>query len=167
MEKITSFLKDFDLVAILPKISTFAATTKWILWLLIMLAPILLLVLGALYYYKPPQEANFAWGFRTYFGMGSVEAWRYTQKIAGITWMLLGGALTVLMGIVGLFFIGIDAGKAAVAAIWCVSIQLVLVAASWVYINVRVLKVFDKDGDPRDKIKQILAQRQQEEQKTK
>lgn len=149
MDGILSFLKDFDMETMLPAIGTFVGRLKFIMWALMMVSPVLLLILGANYYFKPPKEANFSWGFRTYFGMGSVEVWRFTQKIAGRLWMLLGGAMTAICLVLGLLMLALNAYAAATLAIWCVSIQLVLVIAVWVAINWIVLKYYDKDGNRR------------------
>ncbi len=62
--------------------------------------PFLLLVRGLIYCFIPPKEANYRFGFRTYFGMGSVEAWRFTQRIAGIAFGSLGLILLIVMLVV-------------------------------------------------------------------
>ena len=149
MKALFSLLKDFDFAAMLPDLDTFVGRVELMVRLLVLAGPVLLLVLGAMYYFKPPKEANYAWGFRTYFGMGSVEVWRFTQKIAGLCWIALGGVLTVIMLIVGLFYGGMNAMEIVTSAVWCVGIELVLVIASWVGINMVVLKFFDKDGNRR------------------
>ena len=159
MEAIVSLLKNFDLNALLPELSSFIGGLKLWLFLLLLVGPVLLLVLGAAYYFKPPKEANYAWGFRTYFTMGSVEVWQFTQRLAGMIWLILGGALTVIMLIVGLILNGQDAGTLATGAIWCVGIELALVVSSWIAINVIVLKFFDKDGNRRPNVQQKKAKK--------
>ena len=44
-----------------------------------------------------PREANHYIGYRCYFGMGSVQAWRFTQRFAGLVFGILGLVLTVVM----------------------------------------------------------------------
>jgi len=153
MEAIVSLLKNMDLKKLLPDLASFIGTIKFWLLLLILAGPILLLIFGLLYFFKPPKEANHGWGFRTYFTMGSVEVWLFAQKLAGFCWMILGGALTVAMLITGLILNGGSAYTMAVGAIWCISIELALVVISWVGINVVVLRFYDKDGNQRTTVK--------------
>ena len=149
MKGIAAFLKSFDVADLLPSMGAFSAgLTVWMI-IFVLIGPLLMLALGAMYYYKPPKEANYSWGFRTYFTMGSVEVWRYTQRLAGKVWMLLGGAMAVLALVVSVILCFIGTQAVAVGAVVTVSIELVLVVASWVGINMVVLKFYDKDGNRR------------------
>ena len=149
MDAIRSLLDLFDIANYLPNLTLFAGTAKLILWILMLVGPALMTLLGLTYYLKPPAEANFSWGFRTYFGMGSVEAWRYTQKVAGLCWIVVGGAMAAVILGMGLFMLALNAGQAAVMAMWAVGIELVLIIASWVFINILVLRKYDRHGNPR------------------
>ena len=152
MDTIRSLLDMLDIANYLPDLTLFSAGAKLVLWLLMLVGPVLMLLLGLMYFLKPPAEANFSWGFRTYFGMGSVEAWRYTQRIAGLCWIAVGGGMTALCLIAGIFMLLFNGGQAATLAMWAVGIELVLVIASWVFINVMVLRSYDKDGNPRNAV---------------
>ena len=87
--------------------------------------------------------------------MGSVEAWRYTQRIAGLCWIAVGGGMTLLCVIAGVFMLMFNGGQAATLAMWAVGIELLLVVASWVFVNVMVLRKYDKDGNPRNTVEEI------------
>ena len=100
MSDILSVLQDFDLANFLPEPDKFLNSLEGWIRFLVLLGPLVLLGLGIWYYYYPPKEANFKAGFRTYFGMGSVEAWLFAQKLAGKAYLILGGGLSVLMLIV-------------------------------------------------------------------
>ena len=54
----------------------------------------LLFLLGLVYLFLTPKEANHYIGYRCYFGMGSVNAWRFTQRLAGIVF----GSLGLILG---------------------------------------------------------------------
>ena len=84
---------DMDLSKLVPAMPVFLGFVRTLLVLAVLAGPVLLTVLGAMYLFKPAPEANFKYGFRTYFGMGSIEAWQFSQKIAG----LIFGALGVLL----------------------------------------------------------------------
>ena len=97
MKDILSLLQDFDVANFLPEPDKFLKNLEGFMRLLVLAGPLVLLVLGAWYYFAPPKEANHSVGFRTYWGMGSVEAWRFAQKLAGLGYGVL-GAVLLLMG---------------------------------------------------------------------
>lgn len=154
MDAIRSLLNLFDIANYLPDLTLFSAVAKLVLWALMLVGPVLMLLLGLMYFMKPPAEANFSWGFRTYFGMGSVEAWRFTQRVAGLCWIAVGGGMTALCLIAGIFMLVLNGGQAATLAMWAVGIELLLIIASWVFINILVLKNYDKDGNPRNAVEE-------------
>lgn len=150
MGSIISFLKTFDIAKLLPNMGTFLTGIEVWMVVLMMVGPLLMLGLGLLYYYKPPKEANFSWGFRTYFSMGSVEVWQFTQALAGKIWTLLGAALSVVVLVLSILLcVTCSARGVTIGAVWIVSIELALVVASWVWINSIVLKFYDKEGTRR------------------
>ena len=152
MDDILSLLQDFDVANFLPAPDKFLNSLEgWVRLLLLIVygIPLVMLALGAWYYFAPPKEANHAAGFRTYYSMGSVKAWLFAQKLAGMAYMALGGALTVLMLIVSLFFNGEKAMAMITAALICVILEVILFAAVWVVLNILIMKAYDKDGNPR------------------
>ena len=149
MDDILSLLQDFDVANFLPAPDKFLNNLEGWVRLLILAGPLVMLVLGAWYYFAPPKEANHAAGFRTYYSMGSVKAWLFAQKLAGMTYMALGGALTVVMLIVSLFFNGEKAMAMITAALICVILEVILIGAAWAVLNILIMKAYDKDGNPR------------------
>lgn len=97
MDAITSLFESFDLAALIPQTDEILETITKFSKIVVLIGPILLLVLGLTYLFLSPREANHRFGFRTWFGMGSVAAWRYTQRLAGIVWGALGLILTIVM----------------------------------------------------------------------
>lgn len=148
MEIITK-LFDLDLSKLVPQISTFLGLTRTVLILAILTGPILLTTLGALYLFKPAPEANFKYGFRTYFGMGSIEAWEFSQKIAGLAFGGLGAILLVIMIIVVLTLINKDLLRVANTAIVCLIWQAALALIARLTVAILAGIYFDKDGKHR------------------
>ena len=151
MKDILSLLQDFDVANFLPEPDKFLKNLEGFMRLLVLAGPLVMLVLGLWYYFMPPKEANHSVGFRTYWGMGSVQAWRFAQKLAGMGYTALGGALTIIMAVVSIFFNGEKALAMINTALVCVIIELVLVLILWIGINVLVYRAFDKDGNLRRK----------------
>ena len=93
-------LFDLDLSQLVPEMSQVLDKARLAVTASVLAGPILLLILGVIYFFIPPREANHRFGFRTYFGMGSVEAWRFTQKVAGLLYSLLGLTFLIIMLVV-------------------------------------------------------------------
>lgn len=149
MDGILSFLKKFDIDNILPQMGSFLGGIKFWMVFLSLVGPLLMLCLGLIYYHKPPKEANYSWGFRTYFTMGSVEVWQFTQAVAGKTWTLLGAIMAGASFVVGVILCFFNAEVVVVYAFIVVAAELVVVITSWIWINSFVLKFYDKNGDLR------------------
>ncbi len=141
---------EMDLGALLPDVGTVVGLIEFALWLLVLAGPLMLLGFGLLYRYRPPAEANFGLGYRFWWGMASLEAWRYTQRLAGIIWTILGAALTAIMLVVCIVLQCLDTMTMVIGCAVCVGIELILVAAACITINVLVMKKYDKDGYRRD-----------------
>ena len=149
MDKLAQMVKDFDLGNFIPELDSVIGWVEFAAQVAVMLGPLLLLIFGAVYFFIPPKEANHHLGYRFYWGMGSVEAWQFTQKIAGISWMALGLVLTVIMLLVCNGYRGMDTPKIVSSAGTCLVWELVLIALLCIAIDVVVALRFDKDGNVR------------------
>lgn len=149
MDKILSFFKEFEPEKLMPPLETFLSDLEGLARLVVLAAPLVLLVLGLWYFFLPPKEANYSVGFRTYWTMGSVEAWEYAQRLAGMLYMVLGGVLLIVMAVISIGFDGMEAGKMMNTALVCVIVEAVLAIGAWVAVNVLVMKAYDKDGNRR------------------
>ena len=141
---------ELNLGALLPNMSTVVGWIQTILGLAVMAGPLILLGFGLLYKHRPPAEANYGVGYRFWWGMASLDAWKYTQRIAGKWWTLVGGILSGIMFVICLLFGLMDLMTMAWVAGICLLIELVVIAAVCIAINVNVMKKFDKDGYLRE-----------------
>ena len=149
MDAINTLIEGVKLEDIMPDLQVFLdRLVPWMAWA-VRIGPMALLAVGLLYLYAPPKEANHSLGFRTYFGMGSVEAWQFTQQLAGKVLSILGGGLTLIMWIISFTFRGVDAYRMMNRASTCLIVQIVLMLAAYIYIRIVVAKTFDKDGNLR------------------
>ena len=121
IESITGLLEDFDPAALLPELDTVIGRVEFFTRLAVMAGPLVLLVLGVLYFF------------------------------AGIVFAALGLILTVVMLIVCAGFRGQPMpdmiGSGITALIW----QIVLAALAVVGINVTIAVLFDRQGERRKK----------------
>ena len=150
MNKITEILNSIDFTKLVPDLDTMLGKLQMAATVAILIGPLVLLVLGLIYLLIPPKEANHHAGFRTYFGMGSVEAWQFTQRLAGIVLGALGLVLTVVMLVIyndllkstDILQVALTAGK---SLIW----QIGLVALAYFGISVTAFIMFDRKGNYR------------------
>ncbi len=151
IESIKELMDEFDPAALLPELDTITGKVELVTRIAVMAAPIVLLVLGLLYLFAAPKEANYHFGYRCYFGMGSVEAWRFTQRLAGVVLGGLGLILSIVMLIVCISFRGQEimpmVENAVTALIW----QAVLTLVGCLGVNITAMILFDSNGEPRRK----------------
>lgn len=142
---------DFDLAAMVPDMAYVLEQVRFAVTVAVLLGPAFLLLLGLIYYFIPPKEANHKLGFRTYFGMGSVEAWQFTQKVAGIAYGGLGLILLIVMLIVISGFDAKDHFEMVNTAMVCMLWQGALALAARLTTVVLATILFDKHGNRRKK----------------
>lgn len=151
MEAITGLLEGFDFTKLLPKIGQLMSSVRFWTVLLMYVGPLVLLGFGLWYYLKPVSSPSRKTGFRTYFGMGSIEAWLFTQKLAGMVWTGLGGVMTLISVIVSLSGRGEDTMSIVSGAVVWMIWQVVLTLLSYAAIYLIVFFNFDKEGNSRRK----------------
>ena len=149
IDKLVGLVDEFDPASLIPQLDTVIGWVEMFARLCVMAAPVILLALGLWYLFLPPKEANHIAGYRFYYGMGSVEAWLFTQKLAGLVWSGLGFVLTVVMALICAGFRGKEPVDMAGAAISCVLWELGLIAAGCIAIDVVVALRYDKEGNRR------------------
>lgn len=149
MDKITAFFDSIDLTKLIPEMDTLLGKVQTITSLALIIGPVIMLVLGLWYFFLPPKEANHRAGFRTWFGMGSVEAWRFTQKIAGAAWCVIGLVLTIVMFIVRSGYAEKDIMDAVTSAIVCLLWQAGLALVSYILVCLIATICFDRKGNRR------------------
>ena len=160
-DKISAFLEDFDIANYLPKLDTMWGALETVMRILVMVGPLVLLGLGLWYFLAPPKEANHRFGFRTLWGMGSVEAWLFTQKIAGIGFSVLGLVLTIIMAIICNGYRSMETMEMIWSAITCILWEIGLVFVASIVVHIVVLCVFDWKGMKRSENRKQRKQRQQ------
>ena len=146
LDSLKSLFEGFDIAAFLPELTTILGWVETLLRLAVMAAPLLLLGFGLLYLLAPPKEANYSLGFRCWWGMSSLDAWQFTQKIAGMIWSVLGLILTVVMALICNAFRRMEPMDMVWTAVKCLGWELGLTLVATLAVNVIVIVVFDKDG---------------------
>lgn len=150
MEKITAIFEKLDLTKLVPELDGLLSKLQTLASLVILIGPVVMLALGLWYFFLPPKEANHKAGFRTYFGMGSVEAWKFTQKLAGLVLGGLGLVLTIVMGIICAGYGAKDVMSVVQSAFVCLIWQAALALIGCLGVSIVAAIVFDSKGNRRN-----------------
>ena len=145
-EDIKVLMDNFDPASLLPELSTVVGKVEFITRIAVLVGPIVLLTLGLLYFFAAPKEANYRFGYRCYFGMGSEEAWRFTQRFAGLVWSVLGLILTIVMLILTGSFPGNPIMDIIGKGIKCLIWEAGLILVSILCINTVAMIRYDRKG---------------------
>ena len=149
IEDLKSLMDAFDPASLLPELDSVLDTVLYAVRIATLVGPVVLLLLGLGYLIFAPKEANYYFGYRCTFGMGSVEAWRFTQRLAGLIWGVLGLGMSFVM-------VSLTGGMQEMAlndALWAavkyVLWEVGIVVASTVVINTIVMIRFTYSGEYR------------------
>ena len=148
-EDIKALMDNFDPASLLPDLGTVVGKTAFITRIAVLIGPAVLLLLGLAYLLLPAKEANYHFGYRCYFGMGSVQAWRFTQRLAGLIWGALGLGMSVVMFFITGGFQG-EIMDIIATGITCILWEAGLVLASCLVINLLVMLRYNRRGDRRE-----------------
>lgn len=149
IENIKQLMDDFDLAAILPDIMSIVNGIIFIARIALFTTPMVLFGFGLYYFLMTPREANYYVGYRCYWGMGSQEAWRYTQKLAGVLWTLAGLAMIVGVVLLNLQLPALEPMDVMWKVISCLIYQGLIVLVIRVLIYITVMIRFDRKGNRR------------------
>ena len=149
-EDIKVLMDNFDPASLLPDLTSVVGLVEFLTRLAVVAGPIALLILGILYLFVSPKEANYHFGYRCFFGMGSQEAWCFTQRFAGIVWAVLGLILTVVMTLISGGFADMPVMEMVSSAVKCILWEIGVALVSCLVINVTVTLRFDRHGIPRN-----------------
>ena len=148
-EDLTSLLEGADLSELLPELQGIVDKMAPMMKAAVMAGPVIFLALGLLYLFATPKEANYKFGYRCYFGMGSEYAWRFTQHLAGFLFTGTGLVLSLVM-----FFISAGFGKMELSdMVWraaaCLLVELAAAILLILSVNLTAAFRFDRKGNRR------------------
>lgn len=151
IDSIKEIMDAFDPAALLPELSQIFGSLASVCRFAVMIGPVVLLILGLAYLFLSPKEANYYFGYRCYFGMGSVRAWRFTQRLAGVVLGALGLILTIIMYVISSGFAAMEVTDMVWKAVDCLIWQAVLALLATIAINLTAALRFDRRGEYRKK----------------
>ena len=150
---IKQMMDGFHPEKLLPDLGKLFGSLPGLCRIAVMIGPVVMLLLGLSYLFLAPKEANYYLGYRCYFGMGSIHAWRFTQRLAGLLFTAAGAVFTVVMLAISAGFGKMEVTDMAWKAVNCLAWQ----AGAAVLLNLLVSGAaaffFDRKGAPRKRRK--------------
>ena len=152
------FLKELlgnaqDLSSLLPDLNQVLTDLIPVIRFTVLLGPAVLLIMGLVYLFLAPKEANHTLGFRCWWGMSSMEVWQFTQKLAGIVWGGLGIILAIVAIIGCVIMVGQELSKATSTALTILIIEAVAALLAFLTVEITVILRYDMNGSARKKKK--------------
>ncbi len=152
LESLKAIFDGFDLAAFLPEIDSILGWVETILRLCVMIGPLLLLGFGLMYLLVPPKEANYSLGYRFFWSMSSLDVWRFTHRLVGVLWTVLGLVLSILMAVVCNAFRRMETMQMLWSAVRAIGWELGLTVAVCLLADVIIILTFDSKGYRRGKL---------------
>ena len=150
MEKIMDLLNNLDnLGKLVPKLDSVMELVLKLTKIAVRVGPVCILVLGIIYLLIPPKEANYKAGYRTFFGMGSIAAWRFTQFVAGLIMTVMGFILNITATKAVQEFPGMASDLMIDKAIDLIKVQVICAIALYVFMFVLTMLMFTVKGELR------------------
>ena len=153
IESIKEMMDAFDPAALLPDLRSLFGSLETVCRWAVMIGPVVLLVMGLAYLLLAPKEANHYFGYRCYYGMGSVQAWRFTQRFAGV---VLGGSgliLTVWMFLASGSFASMDVTDIVWQTVDYLTVQAIVALLANLTVNITAMVRFNRRGEYRKALK--------------
>ena len=151
IEDFKGIMDAFEPASLLPDLDPILGKLALLARIVVLLGPAALLLMGLVYLVAVPKEANYYIGYRCYYGRGSGEAWRFTQRLAGIVFAALGLVTGVAMLLISGGFASMDTMDLLWRAVYCVAVEAGLTAVACLTINAVVALRFDGKGNERKK----------------
>lgn len=149
IKEIKEIMDGIDPEALLPQMNSVFEKILLICRIAVLIGPIILLILGLIYLFLAPKEANHYLGYRCYYGMGSIKAWLFTQRLAGIVLGGLGALFTVIMLFVTRSFSGMEMMDVVWRTVYCLIWEAVLTTLGTIGINATVTFWYNRNGELR------------------
>lgn len=151
MEKITEILDKLDLSKLVPELDKLMELALKAGRFAVRVGPMCILILGIIYLFLHPNEANHKAGYRTFFGMGSVHAWRFTQRVSGFIMIVVGLVLNTAAKKAAQSFSVMDPDAMVEKAFSLIKVQILWAVIIFVFMALLTAVMFNVKGKCRFK----------------
>lgn len=145
-QAIKDLLEGFDFAALIPDVEKIVGIAEPTVQFLLYAGPFVLMGFGIYCLLIAPKEATYLAGYRFSWGMGSEEAWRFMQRLAGVVHLVLGLGLAVFMAFESQKFEGLAVMDLMLQAVIYIALHAtVALIGRWI-INLLVFLRYDHKG---------------------
>lgn len=119
----------------------------FLMFILNLQIPLIMVIIGLLFKFKPPQKINSVYGYRTAMSMKNQETWRFSHHHSGNVFSILGivSLIVSVLFLLQLKGLSQDAiGNGATVLIVC---QLIVIVAAIFPTERALRKTFDAEGN--------------------
>ncbi len=120
----------------------------WIFMLAVdLFTPLLMLCIGRWFLKKPPRDINAFIGYRTTMSMKNKDTWLFAHQTCGKLWFWTGLVSLIPSVFPLLFCIGADTSTVSLAGVAVMCVQMILLLATIIPVEMALRRHFDKDGN--------------------
>lgn len=118
---------------------------------MVAIIPLAMIVIGIIFYNRPPKNINFFFGYRTDLSMKNQKTWAFAHHLLGKIWMITGSILLPIM-CVPMFFV-MSASKSTIGILGAVlaSISIFPLVISIFPVEKALEKNFDSQGREKNR----------------
>ena len=111
-----------------------------------LLIPGVMVILGWVFFHRPPKEINNVYGYRTGYSMKNKDTWEFAHRYCGKLWFRLGWVLLPLSFIPMLLVLGRNKDTVGAVSLGICVVQTLILVISIFPTELALRKNFEKDG---------------------
>lgn len=108
--------------------------------------PLAILIIGIIFFNRPPKNINFFLGYRTDLSMKNAQTWEFANRLLGKIWLILGAALLPVMCVPMFFVMKSSEHTIGVLAAILASVSLLPIIFSGFFVEIQLKKNFTPAG---------------------
>ena len=148
-EAFKQLLNGIDFAELLPDINQILSIVAPTAKVLMMVGSFIMLAFGLYCLMIAPREATYLAGYRFRWGMGSVQAWRFMQRCAGVIFLVLGLGCAVYMALHTRDVDDLALMDLLTTAAMYIILQIAVATAGCLLTNLAVILRYDLKGNRR------------------
>ena len=116
----------------------------------VVLIPLLMIIIGAIFSKKAPKNINYVFGYRTARSMKNQETWEFSHLLLGKIWLKC-GLISIVVSIIPMFFV-LNKCEDIIGNLGLVILylQLAMMIITIIIIENSLRKTFDKNGNRKN-----------------
>ena len=119
---------------------------------MVAILPLAMIVIGIIFYNRPPKNINFIFGYRTDLSMKNQKTWAFAHHLLGKIWMIMGSILLPIMCIPMFFVMRASESTIGILGAVLASISIFPLVISIFPVEKALEKNFDENGKEINKL---------------